>query len=292
MSLHRFSAFSFVDRITSIGSSGQIKGSFLIPAHLEFFPQSLVAEAIGQLAAWYAMSSLNFERRPVAALAGATKYHSEARPGERLNLEAIIESCDSESVSYSGVATAGERLILELADCSGAMLPQQEFDDPETIGQQFKLLETTGAKENRLAQAPCILPTDLQSDALGTLEGSLMIPSQADFFADHFPKKPVFPATLLMHALSSMVIEQINCSPSPLPNPLPDQPSQPKLAISSMARVKVRSWIDPGDRVRLRAEGLTPEISPKQVKLSAHVGTKLVASALLNLVVAPSPQEA
>ena len=26
-------------------------------------------------------------------------------------------------VSYSGVATAGERLILELADCSGAMLP-------------------------------------------------------------------------------------------------------------------------------------------------------------------------
>ena len=211
MSLHRFSAFSFVDRITSIGSSGQIKGSFLIPAHLEFFPQSLVAEAIGQLAAWYAMSSLNFERRPVAALAGATKYHSEARPGERLNLEAIIESCDSESVSYSGVATAGERLILELADCSGAMLPQQEFDDPETIGQQFKLLETTGAKENRLAQAPCILPTDLKSDALGTLEGSLIIPSQADFFADHFPNKPVFPATLLMHALSSMVIEQINC---------------------------------------------------------------------------------
>jgi 3-hydroxymyristoyl/3-hydroxydecanoyl-(acyl carrier protein) dehydratase len=282
MSLHRFSAFSFVDRITSIGSSGQIKGSFLIPAHLEFFPQSLVAEAIGQLAAWYAMSSLNFERRPVAALAGATKYHSEARPGERLSLEAIIESCDNESVSYSGVATAGERLILELADCSGAMLPQQEFDDPETIGQQFKLLETTGAKENRLAQAPCILPTDLQSDALGTLEGSLMIPSQADFFADHFPKKPVFPATLLMHALSSMVIEQINCIPSRLP----------QLAISSMTRVKVRSWIAPGNKVKLRAEGLTPEIGPKQVKLSAHVGTKLVASALLNLVVAPSPQEA
>ena len=290
MSLHRFSAFSFVDRITSIGSSGQIKGSFLIPAHLEFFPQSLVAEAIGQLAAWYAMSSLNFERRPVAALAGATKYHSEARPGERLNLEAIIESCDSESVSYSGIATVGERLVLELVDCSGAMLPQQEFDDPETIGQQFKLLETTGAKENRLAQAPCILPTDLKSDALGTLEGSLIIPSQADFFADHFPNKPVFPATLLMHALSSMVIEQINCSP--LPNQPTNQPNQPQLAISSMARVKVRSWIAPGDQVKLRAEGLTPEIGPKQVKLSAHVGTKLVASALLSLVVAPSPQEA
>jgi len=290
MSLHRFSAFSFVDRITSIGSSGQIKGSFLIPAHLEFFPQSLVAEAIGQLAAWYAMSSLNFERRPVAALAGATKYHSEARPGERLNLEAIIESCDSESVSYSGVATAGERLVLELVDCSGAMLPQQEFDDPETISQQFKLLESTGAKENRLAQAPCILPTDLKSDALGTLEGSLIIPSQADFFADHFPNKPVFPATLLMHALSSMVIEQINCSP--LPNQPTNQPNQPQLTISSMARVKVRSWIAPGDQVKLRAEGLTPEIGPKQVKLSAHVGTKLVASALLNLVVAPSPQEA
>jgi hypothetical protein len=48
MSLDRFSAFSFVDRITSTNNYGEINGSFKIPDHLDFFPHSLVAEAIGQ----------------------------------------------------------------------------------------------------------------------------------------------------------------------------------------------------------------------------------------------------
>lgn len=284
MSDHRYSAFSFVDRITSIESSGQIDGSFLIPNHLDYFPQALTAEAIGQLAAWYAMSSLRFACRPVAALAGKTIYHSETCPGEKLKLRATIESCDSESVRYSGIATAGERTILELVDCSGAMLPQEEFDNPITIREQFNLLETAGARENRLARVPSILPTDLHSDENGVLEASLQIPSQADFFADHFPNKPVFPATLLMHALTSMVLSQINSNPA--------QPHHRELAISTMERVKVRSWIDPGDHVTLRAEGLTAELGPKRIKLSAHVSSRLVASALLNLVVKASKLEA
>lgn len=275
MTAHRFSAFSFVDRITSIGDSGNIQGLFRIPAHLERFPQSLVAEAIGQLAAWYAMSQGGFAARPVAALAGQTRYFSDGLPGELLNLEARIDSCDSDSVSYSGSARVGERLVLELVDCSGAMLPQEEFDDPSCLEQQFQLLKTTGARENRLMQVPAVMPTHLEADANGMVESDLMIPDQADFFEDHFPKKPVFPATLLMHALSSLLTEQINRTYRGLDSPRP--------TLCAIRRVKVRSWIAPGDRVRLRAEGLVPGAAPREIRLSARVGDKLVASALADL---------
>jgi 3-hydroxymyristoyl/3-hydroxydecanoyl-(acyl carrier protein) dehydratase len=272
---HRFSAFSFVDRITSIGESGNIQGSFRIPAHLDRFPQSLVAEAIGQLAAWYAMSHGGFAGRPVAALAGQTRYFSDGLPGELLSLEARIDSCDSDSVSYSGSARVGERLVLELRDCSGAMLPQEQFDDPSCLEQHFQLLKTTGARENRLIQVPSVMPTQPIADAGGIVESDLIIPDQADFFEDHFPKKPVFPATLLMNALSSMVMEQIDRLYSGLEFPRP--------SLCAIRRVKVRSWIAPGDRVRLRAEGLVAESVPREIKLSARVGDKLVASALADL---------
>ena len=284
MSLDRFSAFSFVDRITSTNNFGEIKGYFKIPEHLDFFPQSLVAEAIGQLAAWYAMSKLNFTSRPVAALAGQINYHSEVNPGEMLSLAAKIDSCDSDSVTYSGLAVVGERLVLELMDCTGAMLPQEEFDDSKIVEKHFKLLETIGAKENRLAVVPCIHATNMHADAIGTLEACLIIPNQADFFADHFPNKPVFPATLLMYALKSMVMEKIN-NRSPHSSIL-------NFNIAAMRRVKVRSWIAPGEHVSLRAEFLPTERNPKLVNLTAYNAGKLIASALLELTPIESPQAA
>ena len=281
MPLDHFSAFSFVDRITSIESNGEIKGYYRIPKHLDHFPQSLVAEAIGQLAAWFAMSTLHFTSRPVAALAGEIKYHRESKPGEMLGLIAKIESCDCELVTYSGLAFSGGHLLLELKDCTGVMLPQAEFDDPKIVEKQFYLLKTIGARENRLAVAPYILGTGMHSDTVGTLEGSLIIPNQADFFADHFPNKPVFPATLLMYALTSMVIDKIDNIRS--------SPCNVKVNISAIQRVKVRSWISPGEHVRLRAEALPAERTPNSLKLTANLNGRLVASAKLQLTDIESP---
>jgi 3-hydroxymyristoyl/3-hydroxydecanoyl-(acyl carrier protein) dehydratase len=281
MPLDHFSAFSFVDRITSIDRNGEIKGYFRIPKHLDHFPQSLVAEAIGQLAAWFAMSTLNFTSRPVAALAGEIKYYKESKPGQILSLIAKIESCDYDFVTYSGIAFSGGHLLLELKDCTGVMLPQAEFDDPKVVENQFYLLKTIGGRENRLAVAPYILGIDMHSDTVGTLEGSLIIPKQADFFVDHFPRKPVFPATLLIYALTSMVMENTNSITS--------RPSTVKVSISAIRKVKVRSWISPGEHVRLKAKALPAESTPNSLELTANLSGKLVASATLQLTDIESP---
>jgi 3-hydroxymyristoyl/3-hydroxydecanoyl-(acyl carrier protein) dehydratase len=229
------------------------------------------------------MTTLEFTKRPVAALASDIIYHSVARSGEMLTLAATIESCDCDFVSYSGKAIAGERLVLELIDCSGVMLPQEEFDDTKKVGEYFNLLKTIGAKENRLAKAPCILATNIDSVEAGRLEASLIIPNRVNFLADHFPNKPVFPATLLIYALGRMVVDQANCTAS--------QPENRKVSISAIGRVKVRSWIAPGAQVRLKAETLSSENYTKLGILTANLGGKLVASALLDLVVKVSSLE-
>src|SRR3990172_8254334 len=97
-----FSAFSFVDRITELEAGTRAKGQFAVPDGLPYFPACLVAEAVGQLAAWVAMHHAGFRRRPVAGLAGETRFLGEVTPGQCLDLEVEIESCDDEAVAYGG----------------------------------------------------------------------------------------------------------------------------------------------------------------------------------------------
>ena len=69
-----FRAFSFVDRITSVRNGTQIRGHYAIPSDVDEFPVALVGEAVGQLAAWAAMSALKFTHRPIAGLAGCIEF--------------------------------------------------------------------------------------------------------------------------------------------------------------------------------------------------------------------------
>jgi len=98
----RFSAFSFLDRITALEAGRRARGRFAIPAGLPAFSICLVAEAVGQLAAWAAMAQAEFRRRPVAALSGETRIVGAAAPGDILDLGVEIESCDADAVAYRG----------------------------------------------------------------------------------------------------------------------------------------------------------------------------------------------
>ena len=75
-----FAAFSFVDRITDYEPEGRARAAFFaVPdGRCAAFPSCLVAEAVGQLAAWVAMAHIDFRGRPVAALA-----HRDALPARR-----------------------------------------------------------------------------------------------------------------------------------------------------------------------------------------------------------------
>ena len=111
-----FAAFSFVDRITELEPGKRARGTFAIPAGIDAFPPCLMAEAVGQLAAWVAMSRIEFRGRPVAALANETRFLRAAKPGDVLELEVEIHDVDDEAVAYQGHA-----------DIDGVLIP---FDGP------------------------------------------------------------------------------------------------------------------------------------------------------------------
>ena len=144
-----FAAYSFVDRIDEFESGRHGRGAFAIPADLAAFSPALVAEAVGQLAAWVAMDHIGFRGRPVAALATETRFHADARPGDTLELCADVYACDDDAVAYNGRAAVAGRTVIELADCLGPMLPVAEFDDPQAMRERLALLRTKGAAPGR-----------------------------------------------------------------------------------------------------------------------------------------------
>ena len=268
-----FAAFSFVDRITEFVPGTRARGQFAVPGDLAAFPSCLVAEAVGQLAAWTAMAHIGFRGRPVAALANDTRFAGEVAPGEVLDLAVEIESCDDEAVAYAGSARCGERPVIELIDCLGPMLPVEEFDSPAAMAERLALLRGPGATPGRFRgiAPPRLVPGPGVRGESAT--ATLHVPAAAPFFADHFPRRPVFPATLLLdiqirHALG-LAAETVHCPPGSRPVPV------------RMTHVKMRSFIAPGDVLELAARTAPPDNANGKLMLSAQSAGKTVATARL-----------
>jgi hypothetical protein len=178
----RFSAFSFVDRITALEAGRRARGRYAIPAGLPAFSTGLVAEAVGQLAAWLAMAHAEFRQRPVAALSGDTRIVGEAAPGEILDLGVEIESCDQDAVAYAGWARVAGTPLLELSRCVGPMLPLEDFDAPEAVRRDFETICGPGAPPSRF---PGITAGSLADDHIPgqRLRATLHVPASAPFSA-------------------------------------------------------------------------------------------------------------
>jgi 3-hydroxymyristoyl/3-hydroxydecanoyl-(acyl carrier protein) dehydratase len=272
----RFAAFSFVDRITEIQGTTRVCGLYTIPSNVTHFPVSLVAEAIGQLAAWVAMSVVNFSHRPVAALAGDTRMHRLPRAGDTLELIVDIESCDAESIQYRGRALVGGQLVLELSDTLGSMLDINEFDAPEALRADFALLTSTGRTPGAFAGVPKPALNDISGgDEHERLEAELLVPEKADFFLDHFPLRPVFPATLMLDAqlqLAQRLAQTIAGSP---------------VTVRRITNVKVRAFTAPGATLTLFAERSQPgaaDSEPILIKVGAQAQGRTIAGAKMFFV--------
>jgi 3-hydroxymyristoyl/3-hydroxydecanoyl-(acyl carrier protein) dehydratase len=264
-----FAAFSFVDRITAMEPGVRARGEFAVPGDVRAFPSCLVAEAVGQLAAWVAMAHVDFRGRPVAALANETRFHRDVAPGDTLLLGVEIESCDDETVAYAGWAKRSDELIIELADCLGPMLPVEEFDSPAALAERFALLRGPGAAPERFrgVTLPALVPGD--GVPRESLTATLHVPAAAPFFADHFPRRAVFPATLLLDSqirLGLGLAREANgrcagLAPAPV----------------RMTHVKMRAFIPPGDVLTLGAK--CAPVGEHRIMLSAQSNGKVVATA-------------
>jgi len=268
-----FAAFSFVDRITAFEAGARARGSFAVPRDLSAFPACLVAEAVGQLAAWTAMDKIDFRGRPVAALATETIFHRDVAPGSMLDLAIEVESCDDEAIAYGGGASVDGAPVIELRDCLGPMLPVVDFDAPEVLRARLGLLRTEGAPPGRFhgVAAPALSMLEGEPGLIG--RASLDVPVAAPFFADHFPRRPVFPATLLLDSQIRLALDLARAAVG----------AAPALVPKRMTNVKMRSFIEPGSSVMLEARLAAANDVSGAVRLSAAIDGRTVATARLDL---------
>ena len=264
----RFSAFSFVDRITVLEPGRWARGRFTIPEGLPAFSTCLVAEAVGQLAAWVAMAQAEFRRRPVAALSGEMRIVREAAPGQILDLGVEIESGGPDSVAFAGWARLADTPVLELSRCVGPMLPLEDFDAPEAVRGDFETLCGPGARPGRfrgIAKPDLVLIDRVPGRRL---RAAMNVPVSAPFFADHFPRRAVFPASLLLDAQVGLALRLAGET----------LPPGPRLRPARVADVKMRSFILPGQAVEIETAMRSATDGTAELSLAAMVGGKRVAT--------------
>ena len=241
-----FSAFSLVDRITELEAGKRAKGYFEVPAHVRRFPISFAAEAAGQLAAWASMVQLDFTLRPVAGMASDLRFGIPVRPGKRLDLETTISSLDNEAVRYSARASIDGESVIELDHSVGPMLPMEGFDSPQAMRERFELICAEGAPGGRFTD---VAEHDLDVVELvpnERLRAILRVPKEALFFADHFPRRPVFPGTMLLDAQITIALKLAAGSRRWAPGTM--------LAASLVPDMKMRAFIPPGEIVELQID--------------------------------------
>jgi 3-hydroxymyristoyl/3-hydroxydecanoyl-(acyl carrier protein) dehydratase len=265
-----FRAFSFVDRIQPGASATQIHGSYQIPAGLTEFSSSLVAESVGQLAAWGAMAAVDFRARPVAGIASRVLMSGTARPGQSLELAAVLESVDDEAIGYSGSASVMGVEILSLQHCVGPMMPVEEFDDPQLLRARLALLREAGTTPGAFGGVPVMRLNRTGGEPGQVACATLQVPASAPLFADHFPRKPVFPGSLLMHhqlQLAAAFAKEI------------PPPNGDAWSLRQISDMKLRSFIPPGSPLDLEVKLLGRGDQTAELALEARREQRLVGAA-------------
>jgi 3-hydroxymyristoyl/3-hydroxydecanoyl-(acyl carrier protein) dehydratase len=271
-----FAAYSFVDRIDAFEPGRAAHATFAVPPNLARFPACLLAEAVGQLAAWVSMEHIDFRGRPVAALASETRFAGDAHPGAMLDLSVTVDHCDDETVAYGGEARSNGRRLIELVDCLGPMLPAAEFDDPDALRARFALLRNGGAAPGRFRGVDPVEVITRERIAGVSLRARLDVPHSAPFFNDHFPRRPVFPATLLLDTQIDLALGLARDAQWAAGRVVTPHRS---------THVKMRSFITPGQALDLAIDVKPPVDGIARATLQAATEGRTVAGARLEMQV-------
>jgi 3-hydroxyacyl-[acyl-carrier-protein] dehydratase len=105
---------------------------------------------------------------------------------------------------------------------------------------------------------------------------TLRVPASAPFFADHFPRCPVLPGTLLLDAMFRFA-----CT---VAQDLEPRGQMAAWAARRASGVKLRAFIAPGDTLDIEARLLERKPQRMRLRLSASVGERSVARAQVELV--------
>ena len=97
----------------------------------------------------------------------------------------------------------------------------------------------------------------------------------APYFGDHFPRRPVFPGTLLMDALASLAVQLAQQSAA--------LAAAGELACRKVTQVKIRSFTAPGALLQLEVVLQDADAQRARLKVAARSEDKTIATARIEV---------
>ena len=98
----------------------------------------------------------------------------------------------------AGLPTIGGTPVIRLEDCVGPMIPVADLDDPAALRERFAVLCGPGAAPGAFRGLPPLVLHRTGGEEGLSARATFQVPASAPMFADHFPRRPVFPGSLLV----------------------------------------------------------------------------------------------
>ncbi len=267
--------FLFVDKISRISAfeiEGQVTFSSKSPFFLKigqkkFAHPGLVSEAIGQLASWKLMKDHNFQFRPLYLFSDMIKNLSSVELGATINLRATISpDQDSGSITFSGEASLEGQTVQILENCTTYLFPIEELDSSTRLADSFAKL--TGSNNSPLLDESAGFdfgPVFKSKKEVATdcWNAQCEFPSNASFYADHFPRRPITPIVLINELISQLSHELLG-----------ERKKEFILFPSEVKRVVIKSFISPEEGFFLKVTKLD-ELASHQARESIAVGAEI-----------------
>lgn len=231
------------------------------------------------------MSATDFRRRPVAGIASEVNILDAPTGGSLIELGAEIGSFGADAIGYDGWAACGGKRILELKHCVGPMLPMEDFDDAAKARAEFEEICGMGSTRRFSLSTVPELPLKVveRRDDGRRIWAEFHVPTSAEFFADHFPRKPVLPASLLLdQKIKLAFLLKLRGRNPLLESPRPFKVSLEAPVLLRVRNMKVRAFTPPGSVLEIDAE-VIGENGTLEVAVSARSAKKMISSARLEL---------
>jgi 3-hydroxymyristoyl/3-hydroxydecanoyl-(acyl carrier protein) dehydratase len=200
----------------------------------------IIGEALGQLGAWNVMAAKDFTVRPVAGVVGEVAISADAAVGDSIVLDTTIDSVTDDAVFYHAVASVEGATVLRLENTLGPLLPMEQFNDSVEMRGRFERILGAGEPDvGSPGGEEAAVPFDASFDELLSFEANkeataiLTLSGDEAFLADHFPKKPVLPLSLLLESLLQLGQEVL-------------EDGGPRYVPTGARKVKMSRFVEPG----------------------------------------------
>lgn len=252
--------FLFVDQLLKfelgIGAVGikhvTAQDAYLIatPSGKPALRSCIVGEALGQLCSWYIIKATDAKLRSVAGIVSKVVMTGQAYLGDTIELNIGVDRLDDEAVIWHGEAKVAGQTIVVVESSVGPCLPMADFNDPEEVRIQLKMIDRPGTvpaaqeAQTLLNNEIKYYPELVSFDTILAWESGKQIIAQkkisviAPFFTDHFPRKPVLPLTILLEA-------KLNLAQKFIADMLGEIESA-KFYPSSVRNIKMKDFVQPG----------------------------------------------